>query len=298
MVSGNFTTFTSRDYSKAFFDEFKRFQEMWKAYANQGTMDGAYMKETEGVGLSRLQTMYEGQEIRFQDFLEGNQKEIEPEYFGLGVQITEIAQDDDRTGHLKKGVRELAKAAKYTEELEFWDLLNSGFDSSARTGADGYALFSDSHATLDGDTTIDNNGTAGSLSMSTLQNAITHFRKMKQDRSIPINMQPKVLLIPPDLEWKAKELELSELNPEDANNAINTVRTVGLKYMIIPYLTSTTAYFLLGAKDDHDLRFIRRKPFQFKSYVDFNSGNQLHKVTGRFVCDFVHYRGVYGNAGA
>lgn len=297
MVSGNFTTFTSQDYKKAFFDEFKRFPELYRRYANMQTMDGAYFKETEGVGLSRLQSMHEGQEIRFEDFLEGNNKEIEPEYFGLGVQITEIAKDDDRTGHLSKQVRELGKAAAYTRELEFWDLLNSGFGTS-RTGIDGKALFATDHETLDGATTIDNDPTAASLSTSSLQTMITHFRKMKQERSIPVMMEPMALIIPPDLEWVAKELELSRLNPEDANNAINTIREVGLKYDINPYLTSTTAYFLIAAKDVHDLRYITRKPFQFKSYIDFNTGNELHKVTGRFVCDFVHYRGVIGNEGA
>ncbi len=53
--------------------------------------------------------------------------------------------EDDRHDIMKKVAREQAKALAYTIELQGWDLLNSGFVTTARTGIDSLALLVASH---------------------------------------------------------------------------------------------------------------------------------------------------------
>ena len=293
-VTGGFSQLLSKDYEKIFFDEFGRHEKEYAKVAKIDNFDGAYKKEGELMGLSKLQRMYEGQEIPYEAFVQGNEKELRPRNFGLGVQLTEDMYDDDRTGHMKDMMKELGKAADYSLEVEYWDLLNSGFVTTNRTGIDSKALFADDHESLDGTVTIDNQATASSLSTSSLQAMYNYYETLKDERGRPVKMKPKTLIIPPQLRWKAEELMLSEYNPENANMQYNTVK--GLQYMICHYLTSTTAWFVLG--EDHDLRFIWRKQLAFKSSDDFNTSSALFKVTARYRADFVRFRGAYGNAGA
>ncbi len=61
--SGAFSQLISKDYKKVFFDEYKRYPEMYKAVANISTMNSAYDREGEMVGFGALQKIAEGQSI-------------------------------------------------------------------------------------------------------------------------------------------------------------------------------------------------------------------------------------------
>lgn len=295
MVTGSFANLLAKDFEKIFFDNYMRKPPQWSEVANVMNMSDAWIKEGEVYPLSKLQEMHEGQEIRFEGLKQGNTKTIYPKNFGLGAQMTRNMYRDDKTGIMKQLMAELGKAANYSTELEFWDLLNSGFVTTYRSGIDSKALFADDHTTNSG-STIDNQGTAGSLSTSTLQAAYNYFENLVNESGVPIKMIPKKLIIPPALRWKAEELMLSEYNPENAQMQYNTTKGMNLTYQVVNYLTSTTAWFIVA--DEHDLRFLWREKPAFESSDDFNTGNALYKVTTRFVADFVHYRGHFGNAGA
>jgi phage major head subunit gpT-like protein len=297
MLTGGYSQLWDRDLRKVFFHEYTRQPAEYTRVAKMDPMDGAYDKEGELAGLTQLNEMHEGQEIRFEDFEQGNTKEMTPKNFGLGVQITQNMMEDDLTGHMKKAIGELGKAARYAQEIEFWDLLNNGFATTYHSGIDSKALFADDHATIKGGGTIDNDGTDASLSVTSVQEAMTYFETLVNEVNIPIVARADLLIIPPALRYKAEKLLLSEYDPENANMQYNTVGNRGLQFMICHYLTSSTAWFVIS-KELHDLRFRWRRKIQFESERDFNTGNMLYKATGRFVADFVHYRGTFGNSGA
>lgn len=297
--TGAFTQSWSKDFDKVFLGTYSKFPDLYTKVANVTSTEDAYIKEGQLTGLQALQELDEGQPIGFESPVQGNEKTVYMQKFGLGVQFTEESIDDDRTGHFRdKFAKELGLAAAYTQELKFWDLLNSGFVTTTRTGIDGLALFTASHLLeKNGVTALSNIGTSGALSMATIQAGITAFRKMKNYANVPMVSKPDKLIIPPDLEWKAKELMLSPYNPENANNAVNVLKGEGLTYIVVPYLTSTTAYFLLDSTM-HDLRFIWRKKVKTQPHMDFNTGNLMMKATCRFQTTFYHWRGAWGNAGA
>lgn len=297
MLTGGFSQITDRELRKVFFHEYILQPKEYTQVAKEDPMDGAYDIEGEMAGLDQLNSMHEGGEIQFQDFVQGNSKTMRPKKFGLGVQITEEAIDDDLTGNMKKAMQELGKAANYSEEIEFWDLFNNGFATTYHSGIDSKALFAGNHATLKGGGTIDNDGTDASLTVTSLQEGYTHFETLVNEVNIPIVAKPDLLIIPPQLRYKAEKLLLSEYDPENANMQYNTVGNRGLQFMISHYLTSTTAWFMVS-KSLHDLRFRWRKKPAFESMTDFHTGNRLYKVTARYLADFVHYRGAFGNSGA
>lgn len=294
-VTGNFNQTLTRDYHKVFFDVYNRHPDQWMQVAKVLNHAEHQYKEGQIAGIGALQEIDQGGALPYETFVEGNDKEVTFTKFGLGLQFTEEAIEDDLTGNLKKGTQELGKACAYTKELEYWDMLNSGFVTTYRTGLDGQALFSDAHPLVNSASTIDNNSTS-SLSQTSLEAGINYFDNLVNESNVPLYMKPKVLIVPPALRWKAKELLESELKPEGAENDLNVLKGEGIKYMVVNYLTSDTAWFLLS--DEHDLRFIWRKQPQFQVQDDFNTGNKLFKVSMRITTDFWDYRGVYGSSGA
>jgi phage major head subunit gpT-like protein len=296
--TGAFSQSISRDFKSVFFDEYKRHPEEYKAVAKMETMDGAYQREGEMVGLSTLHEIGEGQPIPFDNFIQGNEKTIFPANFALAFSVTQNMWDDDQKGHIKKAFAELGKAAALTRELKFWDILNSGFVTTKRTGIDAKELIATDHPLYGTGGTYSNEGTAASLTVTSLQAAMNRYEKMQNDKGIAIPMKPKLLIIPPELRFEAEKLLKSEYNPENANSQVNTVGNKGLEFMVCHYLTSTTAWFLAGDKADHDLRFITRKGLALKNYDDPRTGNAIFQATARFQTTFVRWRGVDGNLGA
>lgn len=297
MHTGAFGNAIDRDLRKVFFHEYDIQPKEYVEIAKMDPMDGAYDKEGEMAGLTQLLDRTEGSAIQFEDFEDGNTKEMTPKDFGLGVQITENMFDDDLTGHMKKAIKELGKAANYSEELEFWDLLNNGFATTYHSGIDSKALFAADHTTIKSGDTIDNDGTDASLTVTSLQEALTYFETLVNEAGVPIVAKADLLVIPPALRYKAEKLLLSEYDPENANMQYNTVGTRGLQFMVGHYLSSSTAWFVLS-KELHDLRFRWRKKIQFQSENDFSTKNRLYSAHGRFLADFVHYRGAFGNSGS
>lgn len=293
-----FSQLISRDFKDVFFDAYKRAPEEYKAVAKMVTMDGAYQREGELVGFGAMQEVGQGQVVPYDQMMQGNEKTIYPSKFKLAFAVTEEMWDDDMTGHIKKAFAELGKSAALTKDLKFWDIFNSGFVTTKRTGIDGAALFANHTLFGTGGTYANYASSAGSLNMTSLQAAMNRFEKTQNDRGIVMPMKPKLLIVGPENRFQAETLLKSEYNPENANMQVNTVANKGLSYFVCHYLTSTTAWFLVGDKADHDLRFITRKPLALKRYDDNPTGNTIFQASMRIQTTFVRWRGTDGNAGA
>lgn len=297
MNSGAFSQLISKDFSNITLDSYNEMPTMFDKVANVTTTQDAYIREGQMMGLTALQAAGDGQPVNFESFTQGNEKTTYPTLFQLGVAITQIMYDDDKTGYMKKAFAELGKAAAYTKELKFWDIFNAGFVTTTRTGIDSAALFA-SHTLLGGSTYSNYASSAGALSMTTLQSGLNAFAKMVKENSVPCPTKASLLVVPPELRFTAEKLTKNEFNPENANNEKNYSEVTGLQFMVVPYLTSTTAWFLLSEKSMHDLRFIWRKQLQLTAQDDFVTSTAMFKATMRFIATFYNYRGTYGNAGA
>lgn len=295
--TGAFSQSIIRDFKSVFFDEYKRLPEEYKAIAKMETMDGAYTREGEMVGFGSMEEVGEGAAAPFDNFIQGNEKTIFPSNFKLAFAVTENMWDDDQKGHIKKAFAELGKAAALTRELKFWDIFNSGFVTTKRTGIDGSALFA-AHTPFGGSSAYSNYAAVGgSLNMTSLQAAMNRFENTPNDRGILIPMKPKMLIVGPAARFEAEKLINSEFDPENANRQVNVVGNKGLQFMVCHYLTSSTAWFLVGDKTDHDLRFITRKGLKLENYDDRPTGNAIFQASTRFQTTFVRWRGTDGNAG-
>ena len=289
MATGGFSQLLSKDFKKIFFDNYARQEREYTRTAKIMDSDAAYHREGELLGLRALQEMGEGQAAPMEQFEQGPEKTVYFTNFGLAVQITQNMYEDDQTGYMRQAMSELGKAAAYTQDLKFWDLLNSGGTAGSIQGINGEILFSDSQPILGTGETY-SNVINGSLTKTNLERAMDLFEGMVNEVGVPVRMGPPYkLLIPYQMKWKAKELLLSQFDPESANNAVNTVNDEGISYEIVHYLTDSNTCFLVS--NDHDLRHIWRRQVQFTNWDDPNTGNALFKATYRSQNTFYRWRG-------
>jgi len=294
---GSLAMLYDKTFDKVYFDKFVRTPAQWSQFAKISKADQYSIKEGKGSTFGAHREWTEGRSITYDTIAEGPSKEIVFKDYALGFQLTrKIAREAKNDDVLKRIPEALALSTAYTLEVLWWDLLNSGFVTTYHTGIDGMALFSASHPRMDGGTAISNLG-SGALSETTLEAAVLSFKKLVNDKGIPIAgaYVPTTLILPPELEKTAQRLLLSELRPGTANNDYNVIREDRLSYFCSYHLTSTTAWFLLAK--NHDLRHIWRVMNEFESADDFHTKNGLFSSTFACADEFVEFRGTYGSPG-
>lgn len=112
------------------------------------------------------------------------------------------------------------------------------------------------------------------------------------DRNELLNIEPKYLLVPPQLERTAWELLRSAGRPDTANRADNWLSTQGLQLIVWNRLTDSDAFFLLSDKAQHGLVFYNRQELETDSDRDFNTKDFLYSVLTRFSVGWTDFRGV------
>ena len=246
-------------------------------------------------GLTNFTSKTEGNVIAYEDFLPGNRQTYTHTTYAKGVRVTEEAVEDDLYGPMRKVGRALGIAARATIETRAALLLNSGFVTTDYTVGDGLALFSTAHTREDGGANLSNTSTAAALSVSSLETALIELRTELDGVGKRVELMPRVLVIPPDLEYSAKQVLKSAYLPGSANNDVNPVEGL-LSVIVWPYLTDTNAWFVLC--DTHDAKWFWRRQLHTKTESEFQAGDMMFKGRMRFSFGVNEWRGIHGNSGA
>lgn len=306
-ATGNFTNHLDGDVNKIFFDDYAKIATYYDKVAKVSTAPrGNHYTEAELSDLGALREIPEGNPVSYDDAKEGHKKEITFPVYGLGFQITRQMLDDDLQRNFMKMPSKLAKSAAYKRETEFWDLFNNGFATHQAWDATETSqyVFDTAHATLKSATTIANRpATDAALSETSYEAACEYFAKSIVSEAGHIEPgRPRYLIVPTVLQWTASQLLKSEGPYLSANRNINPVNSSmsefapSVQIVSVPWLTSSTAWFMLG--DDHDFRFMWKWPIEMESADDFDTGNALYKVLMRFKTAVFDYKHSYGTSGA
>jgi phage major head subunit gpT-like protein len=219
----------------------------------------------------------------------------------MGYRVSKEMMLEDAVGIIPQLPKALAYAARQTIETKVWNLFNLGFTAGVN-GADGVTLFNASHPLKGSSTLFSNTATAASLTATALQNAIVNaFDTLVDDRGLPVIRTAKYLVVPPQLEKTALEIIKSAYVPGSANNEVN-IQYDRLQVVVSRYITSTTAWFVLGDKgplgsDAHSLKVIWRWKDNFEQDKDFNSKTIKNSLDLRFTYGWTDWRATYGNQG-
>jgi len=264
------------------------------------TSKRAYEENAYYAGLGLMAEKPEGEQISYDDFIQGPTKRWTPKTYGLGVRFTEELIEDslypDVSSSFSDMSKELGNSAAETMEVLIHDIYNSGTVTTTHTAGDGLAIFSTVHKSLNGGTWSNKSSADASLSATSLKQGFLDFENVLSDRGIQQVQRPAILLVPPSLEFTARELLQSTYTPEDNNNSINVIQSRGLKLIVDPYLTSTTAWYLIG-EENPVITFMRRAP-KFANDGDFETGDAKFKGTFRMSVEVNKPIGIYRNTGA
>jgi hypothetical protein len=248
----------------------------------------------------------EGNTPLFEDAIEGGTKRYQPLEFSLGYVITQVMREDDQHGIMVRMTQALRKSFRNLFEVQAYRILNNSTSATdARLkGFDSLALLSTAHTMLGpGESNQANKpSTDITISQTAVEAAVKKFHGWLGEKGLPSLHKPKMAIVDPSDQYTAAKIFRNAKEAGTADNDDNWVRrgpdSNGVSsYLVSRYFTATNQWFLLSAKDQHDLNmFIRVHP-QFETNVDFATGNFQAKGRARLTSSFGRWYGVYGSKG-
>jgi hypothetical protein len=314
MVRGQFYQLMAPGLHDIFVDflDLKQRDEEYSFIFNIEQSDAAFEDEVEFSGLGPFQPKLEGTAVQYQDIIAGATKRYIHTPWALGVRASWELIKDDQYKLINKAPECLARSAHFVKEMQAANVINLGFTTT--TVIDGTTLFNTAHPLLGG-TQATNIGpgvgniiaAAGTypnrpstdvdLSFTAIQLAINMFERLIDYQGLPISMKPKFLWIPPELKWIAREILGSPHKPYTADNEINSLIMEDLNYFVWHYLTSASAWGLLGPKESHTLKFINREDLEEDFSDDFDTRTIKQIATMRFTTGATRWQGTFGSNG-
>ena len=253
-------------------------------------------------GLGMFGAVGEGENIRYDQSVPGFAKTYTHVQYGLGFKISRIMVDDDRFSIINKLASDLGRSAQETIELDAVTDFVNGFNSSY-PGPDGQPLFSANHPLFKSGGVQSNVGAAVDLDISSLEVALTTFRRMKDPSGKRIGVLPKTLILPPELEFVGSEIMNASMRSDTANNTPNAFKNrVGMssfdQVTVWEYLTDPDAWFISADKSDTELRFYWREKPNTVHDVDFDSRSVKTAMWFRETHGWSSFYGLYGAPGS
>jgi len=299
MTAAEFADLLEPQLSDIWHDNWPKYDTVYDKVLNVQTIDKNTITNKEFAGFGSLQNQPDGAEVIFDDPIDGNTNTHTYAVKALAYKIHERLILNDLYNEVDKFEKDLMDSSNDDIETAAAVLFNSAFATTYNTGFDGLQLCTTAHTRLDGGTNQANRpSTDVALSVSALHDARVTMLKWKNHRGRPRKFGPKDLLIPPDLVNTAQEIMDSKLKPGTANNDSNIiVNRFGMNDPIVwQYLTSTTAWFLLG--DNHGLNWYWRFKPKTGMEVEWKTDSINRKVRQGYVVGFDEWLGVYGTSGA
>jgi hypothetical protein len=190
----------------------------------------------------------------------------------------------------------LMESFHQTMELYAANVLNTATTYNAGVNGDGVALCSTAHP-IDGQTIANTFTTQVDLNEATLLSAMINIRYNFRDQAgLKLFARGRKLILPPQLEPTGIRLTKTELRPGTADNDVNAILSTagGLSegYMVMDFLTSAYAWYLLT--NIAGLAYMSRIPFETDMQVDFVTDNLLVKGYQRYSFNYFNWRALYG----
>lgn len=264
---------------------------------NVSDMEWNPVTDANMAGLGTMPEKPEGSQFRTDRPIMGTTKVYTAVPYGFAFEVTWEMWRDERYGLMEQMTRELARSSRYREEVDAWSIVNNAFSTSFAGFDASKSLCSTSHVGLDGTTRANRPSVDIGLSVTAIQGMVTRFRRMTNQRGLPMNMAPAMLIIAPEQLFTAREVLGSSGAPYKADNEINSVVPEGLRYFSTPYKTSTTSWLALAKKGEHDLNFMYRDRPMFDSWDDPTTKNAVFSVYQRHTQGYGSYFGVDGSSG-
>jgi len=280
---------------KVFFDEYAMYPTMYDKFLDVESSNK--QTETENVvgGRGIWTPKAEANEYTFGDYAQGTEVPYTHVTYTDAYDVSEELMEDNQWKNIMRNAREMARGGYAAVETIAADVLNNGFVGGT-TGSDGDQLFSSAHPLINSVATGDN-AITDALDAAALEAAYLLADRIVNEANIYVPVDYDMLVVPPELRQVAEELAKSDYDPESSDNAVNVYKNRIKTILVDPYLTSTTAWFLISSKLAKKGRFFWRVKPQFIPDRDQYSGNYLFKARERFSAGHTEWQGAIGSTG-
>lgn len=216
----------------------------------------------------------------------------------LGYAVTRKSIDDNLyKKQFNPSNLSLMSSFGQTKEILGANVLNTANTYNTQIGADGVALCSTAHP-VDGNTVPNRPSAEVDISEAAIYSALIQIRNFRNVAGLKQMARGRKLIVPKEQEYVAVRLTKTELRPGTANNDVNALlhATNGLPegYMVMDFLTSQFAWFILTDFAEGGLQYMERIPFQTDMQTDFVTDNLLVKGYERYSFGYDNWRGIWG----
>lgn len=296
--SGAISALLAPDLHKVYVDTGKERPLEYPLILNVYDMDWNPMTDQQVSGLGTLPSKPEGVQFVLDDIIMGGTKTYTASPFGLAVEITWEAWRDELYGVMREMVACLSRAGRNRQEVSAWSVFNNAFSSSYVGFTAAEALCATTHTALDGNTQANRPNPDIGFSITGIQNAITRFENMTDERDLPRLMAPVMAVLAPENKFTAREILGSAGKPYTSDNEINALIEEDLSWMVCHYFTTTAYWFMAAAQGIHDLNFFWRDRPIFDMFDDPWTKNAVATAYQRHTNgEFGSWRGIDGSTG-
>lgn len=299
--SGAFAELLEPRLREVYFREYEMQELLFPQVFNMKTSKRAFEDVLKVGGFGPLAVKGEGQPVAYDDPIQSARKRTVHTVYALGFRVTMEMMQDDLYGIMEQMPKDLADSTRDHRETLAWGVFNDAFAGAVHVTIGGDTLCQ-AHVLLKaGPTTYENQlNPAVALSVTGMEDMLTLARTMvdESDRFTPA--KPVTLIVPPDLEFEAARLlETTRGEPGTDENQINTVASnrIGVKCLVVPYLTSDTAWFMVAAKGKHTLKWFDRMDITFSNSKDTQTKDALYDVMYRAHVTVDDWKGFWASSG-
>jgi phage major head subunit gpT-like protein len=291
----NFGDILEPGFRKIFNDNFKETERVFTQLFRVNTSEKQDEKDSAVSGFGQLAVKPAGQPIQYEDPLQMYDTIYTHVTYAKGFKIDKELFDDDQYNVMNRKPDALGKAARRTEEAQGAAIWNNAF-ATTQLGGDAKPLCSTTHPRADAGASQSNASSTGlALNDSNYETVKLAMRRQLDDKGQKIDVMPKKILVPIDLEKSANILFNSKLRSGTADNDLNPyLGSVEVVSWI--YLSSASAYWLIDS-DQHQVTWFWREKANFDQDKTFETDQALFKVRERFSAGFSDWRGIYGSKG-
>lgn len=280
--------------------DYKQYPEEWRKVFDVNNSKKAFEEDLVVGGFGAAQVKEEGSSAAMDSASEGWLSRYVHSTIALQFAITEEAIEDNLYMNMSaKYAKALARSMAHTKEIRGASILNNAF-SSSYLGGDGKALLATDHPTPGGLTYANKLTTDADFSETALEDLLILIRKSKDGRGIPIALVPKLIIIPPELEFVATRILKSTGRPGTADNDVNAIVNKGIFSAdphVVTRLTDADAWFIKTDAPEGLKHFVR---VAMKKRVkdDHDTGNFMYLTRERYSFGWSSPLALFGSQGA
>jgi hypothetical protein len=280
--------------------DYRQYPEEWRKIFESSSSDKAFEEDVLVTGFGAAPVKAEGASTAYDEGAEAWTSRYTHETVALQFAITEEAIEDNlymQTG--AKYAKALARSMQHTKEIKAASVLNNGFNSSF-VGGDGKSLFATDHPLAGGGSTSNMLTTPADFSETALEDILIQIRTAKDDRGIPIALVPKLVCVPPQLEYVAIRVLASTLRSGTPDNDINAIKSKNI-FSTMPHVITrlTDPDFWFVKTDAMDgLKYFDRVALKKRVEIDHDTGNYKYLTRERYSLGWSDFRTVFGSQGS